>query len=570
VSAAPLYVDHTRGNADAALKGSNINWAKKTVQGARGVDLLLMSRYKKTIEKDGFLSANQELRESVGRLNCQGDVNRSAAMSIDDIRNLAEWRAEMVVKLCSRVRNREPSEFGFTVKSFCGSVGVEFPCKLLKKDSQEDIRRKIMAAVLRCSDAKWWRRRITVLNRRQVEAEMIRMGEVGAEGKPYVSNWGFKRIEMERAAAEKMMQQIKIVRQSDQLELQLSDVSKGTVANPAVRLSETIIRAKGLEDCAQEAGMVGLFFTLTCPSRFHARPTNARGISDKWAANGEPSPRDATLYLRTVWARIRARWAKAGIGVMGFRVAEPHKDGCPHYHMLVFCKWEDCQLAERIFAECALKDSPGERGAAKYRWKCIKIDSAQGSAVGYLMKYLAKGLTGEGVADDLDTGSEVEQTGISGIDAALRVRAWASIWGCRQFQFFGCASVTAWRELRRVSEPVESEKIEEARLLADSSRFGEYMRHALSAKIKALSMSSISKKYGDLVSRVVGVWVDGLPSSILTTRRDIWELRSAWEPRERSPVTWLDRCAGAVALAGLSLSENWGKSHAQGKVVASD
>lgn len=555
------WVDHTRGDAQKAYVASNRRWARKQLAQARGVDFVLMSRYKKTEAERGIIEANRDLRESVERLRTSGAVQRSAAVSDWEIKDLAKVRAKAASEIASRAAKRSGGvvfDVAFALREYCESFCMKWPARLGKRDSESRAVEKLVAASLRVCCEVWWRRQIKTQNRRRVESEMLRLGEVG-QGRPYISNWGFARVEGDRAAAQKLMKQIRLVRMSDQLELPLADVSARTVANPAVRLAETIVRAKGLQELAEQEGKEAIFFTLTAPARFHARPSTAKGISEKWQQAGEPSPRDAAQWLQQTWARVRARWKKHGIDVAGIRVAEPHKDACPHYHMMVFCDMQDAQLIERIFRECALSDSPTEPGAQKRRCDAKRIDNRKGSAVGYLVKYLAKGLTGEGVGDDVDTSTEsAESTGVDAVEGAARVRAWASLWGIRQYQFFGIPPVGPWRELRRLREPVSEPEMEEARIAADRGRYGEYLQCARKVALKVFTMPRIGMRYGLETMRTVGVWVKDKLSSIVVTRKDQWEMRPMWEPQERTPVDFLGRCTAALVLYGWELPEGWG------------
>ncbi|MTI98780.1 MAG: replication endonuclease [Marinobacter adhaerens] len=63
-------------------------------------------------------------------------------------------------------------------------------------------------------------------------------------------------------------------------------------------------------------------------------------------------------------------------------------------------------------------------------------------ATGYVAKYISKSIHGYEVGEDSHDNDAV--------GSAARIRAWASIWGIRQFQFMGSPSATVYRELRRL------------------------------------------------------------------------------------------------------------------------
>src|SRR5690606_23412232 len=97
----------------------------------------------------------------------------------------------------------------------------------------------------------------------------------------------------------------------------------------------------------------------------------------------------------------RAALSHIGIQPYGIRVVEPHHDGTPHWHMLFFLAPDQIDSVTQIIKRYALTEDPDETGAELYRVKVELIDSAKGSAVGYVAKYIAKNIDGEHVGADL-------------------------------------------------------------------------------------------------------------------------------------------------------------------------
>lgn len=139
---------------------------------------------------------------------------------------------------------------------------------------------------------------------------------------------------------------------------------------------------------------------------------------------------------------MRAKFERLGIRPYGLRIAEPHHDGTPHWHMLMFVAPDRQAEVIAIMRDYALQDSPNEPGAAQYRFKVDEIRRERGSAVGYLVKYVCKNIDGEGLDSDLE--------GVAANESAARAEAWARSHSVRQFQSFGVPPVSVWRELRRI------------------------------------------------------------------------------------------------------------------------
>ncbi|ROW48864.1 replication protein, partial [Cronobacter malonaticus] len=119
------------------------------------------------------------------------------------------------------------------------------------------------------------------------------------------------------------------------------------------------------------------------PSKFHAT-TKAGYRNSRW--NGA-SPADTQRYLTGLWARIRAKLHRDDIRIFGIRVAEPHHDATPHWHMLMFMLPEDVDRVRAVNTRYAREEDHHElkrEKARKARFHAEAIDPDKGSATGYV------------------------------------------------------------------------------------------------------------------------------------------------------------------------------------------
>ena len=183
-------------------------------------------------------------------------------------------------------------------------------------------------------------------------------------------------------------------------------------------------RIAGFEALAAAAGHKAEFLTMTAPSRFHARYSDGRPNPTYQAGN---DPRASQRFLCDVWARIRAKLAREGIAVYGFRIAEPHHDATTHWHLLLFVEPKDMQRLRDICRDYLLADSGDEPGAAKHRFKAVSVDPRKGSAAGYVAKYVAKNIDGFEVGQDFEGARAAADAGdwvkfIDALGGVLRCR----------------------------------------------------------------------------------------------------------------------------------------------------
>ncbi|MBW5829166.1 replication endonuclease [Yersinia kristensenii] len=392
---------------------------------------------------------------------------------------------------------------------------------------------KLASYIAKMQSESWWTRCLRRHCDKWKEHLHIALGNVSKKASPYsslgtVSDW--------REQKRRTREFLKSMELEDEKGNRISLIDKydHSVANPAIRRCELMARIRGFEDICTEMGYVGEFYTLTAPSKYHA--TNKHGHRNrKWCG---ADPARTQRYLRGVWSRVRAKLHREDIRVFGIRVAEPHHDGTPHWHMLLFMLPESVDQARKILRDYASEEDEEELYSArarKARFHAEAIDPEKGSATGYIAKYISKNI--DGFALDGETDDETDKPLK---EVAPAVSAWASRWRIRQFQFIGGAPVTVYRELRKMSDhetamglSVEFAAVHDA---ADYGRWAEYVNAQGGPFVKRENLiartyyetSETTNEYFEDVIRIRGVFSPpvGIDRPIIT-RTTEWKIVKA-------------------------------------------
>lgn len=439
------------------------------------------AEFRSNVAKIGYIPAHRAYFETVrgfpdARKHAPEFRERVAAGRAEAVRRrdtLTDYSSDEAV--CNWARRRA-AECGDTVERaagralgtalaytaaayYCEDAGVE-PVIVAPDAIKFGDAEKLEPAVRRMVSRTWWTRRARRKLDRDIETAAIIAGRVRRGVSPYVSARNLQRGEEADERNRQTLLQMEAVNELGET-FSVADLAEKSTANPHIRQCELMVRLKGCETLADRLGWVGLFVTWTCPSRFHRFQTREGGAvypNPKW--DGEQiMPRAAQAYLRKAWASCRALLAKTHARYFGIRVAEPHHDGCPHWHMLLFVSHERQAEVLDVMRRCALNDSPDEPGAQAHRFKVEVIDKAKGGATAYVAKYVSKMTTARGLDRVTERGDDGERhdNGAAPYESARRARRWASVHGIRQFQFFGLPPVGLYRELRRLDAEVPRE-----------------------------------------------------------------------------------------------------------------
>ncbi|QIY78363.1 replication endonuclease [Chromobacterium violaceum] len=491
----------------------------------------------------------------------------------------AKQRAFEADQLLSRGANMEQLE------RYCARYGVEPPAGKTNAG-----RAKRVACSL------WWRRALRRANARRSEHLSIQLGLVHCRHGLYASHDAIARRREQKRRNRGLLEALAAINELGQ-EYTLQELADLSISNPAIRRAELMVRIAGFEHIAQGLDYAGEFITLTAPSRFHPRH---KGSGQRNAKYNGATPIDTRDYLQTVWSRITAALARMGIKPFGFRVAEPHHDGTPHWHALLFMPKEAVTDFRRVVARHAVREDRQELGLTylltkteamqaarglrangakgklaemanklgieadfwanppRWVWKGIKprvwfkpIDWSVGTAAGYLAKYVAKNIdglkhNGQSIGDDFEA---QDHAGVAGPDdgaskdqaaatdatvTAIRVDAWASHWGIRQFQQIGGPPVGVWRELRRWDyQAADAEDVlMHAAIAADTGNWGRFVHLMGGHEAKRAEMplttardsQPAENRYGEPgQKRVFGV-VEVASGQLAQTRVHEWQI----------------------------------------------
>lgn len=306
-------------------------------------------------------------------------------------------------------------------------------------------RERIFTAILRMCTPDWWGRKIWRLRCDWRENQLRAIGAVHKKAHAYVSASSLMEWQEQRRKNRDFFKSHELVDEDGNVS-SLEDMINKSTSNPAIRRHELMARMAGVELVAQSRGDVGIFLTITCPSKYHSNIQSGHHNA-KW---NHTTVAQAQQYLCRVWNRATAKLKREDLRPYGFRVAEPHHDGTPHWHALLFMPQAEVKATIAILREYFIKEDRAELGRnTGARFKSKKMDPRKGSATAYIAKYISKNIDGHALAGELD-----DESGRPLNETAKYAMAWASLHRIRQFQPMGQPPVTVYRELRKLSNQI--------------------------------------------------------------------------------------------------------------------
>ena len=528
------------------------------------------------IDAEARQAAPDYARFAIGAPSAQRDVWRrwlgefggAAASQLSDSQIKARAHAYALearsIDIGEWAESRPWHEFARLVE-FCRSREVEPPAVAFLLRG--------MSARVRCP--YWWRRALRRMVARKCERGALSLGLVSKpRGTPYASDQALMRRIAQNERNARVMQ-FTVMENDEGYRRTLAELAAVAVSNKAIRRGELMTRIRGCEAIADECGYPGLFLTLTCPSRFHSTLRDGR----RNPKHDGSTPRDAQEWLCKRFELARSKLHRKGIRMFGFRVAEPHHDGCTHWHALLwFESRESLHAARRIIRDYWLRDAGDEPGAQRYRVNSKKM--IPGRASGYVAKYVSKNIDDHAITSHLDDYAEGEIApdllGDLEIKPSQRVEAWAATWGIRQFQPLGQPPVTVWRELRRVREDearragfngtihkawLAAQKV--AGVLADWARYVKAQGGMMLGRACRIVMRHDVREVEGLYGRTerpvpIGVALNDPCARTVWSERRLWRVidvqdeaadEGAKAPRSGAPRTRVNNCTQAVDAA---------------------
>lgn len=420
----------------------------------------------------------------------------------------------------------------------------------------------IPGSLARMLCADWWYRKLWQMRCEWREEQLRAVCLINKKASPYVSYEAVIHKREQRRKSLEFFQSHELVN-ADGDTLDMEDVVNASSSNPAHRRNEMMACVKGLELIAEMRGDCAVFYTITCPSRFHATLNNGRP-NPKWTSE---TVRQSSDYLVDTFAAFRKTMHKAGLRWYGVRVAEPHHDGTVHWHLLCFMRKKDRRTLTALLRKFAIREDRAELGNnTGPRFKSELINPRKGTPTSYIAKYISKNIDGRGLAKEIS-----KETGKLLRDSAEHVSAWASLHRVQQFRFFGIPGRQAYRELRllagqaaraqgdkKAGTPVlENARLDAVLAAADAGCFATYImkqggvlvprKHHLIRT--AYELNDEPGTYGDHGIRIYGIWSPIVEGRICTHAMKWKMVRKAVDVQEatadqgaRAPWTRGNNC----------------------------
>ncbi|MBV5278120.1 MAG: replication endonuclease [Campylobacteraceae bacterium] len=163
----------------------------------------------------------------------------------------------------------------------------------------------------------------------------------------------------------------------------LADLVISVYHSPERYYAEIQNRVNTLETIAKKRDLKPIFMTLTLPSEFHKFKTTKSGKQIKNPTYNGTNPKESVKVLTKMYAKLRQDRSLKELSKeerIYFRVNEPHKDGTPHTHILMFIPSDRIERVKKAYER--LYDN---------RANDIQVVTDDiNNSVAYVMKYVNK------------------------------------------------------------------------------------------------------------------------------------------------------------------------------------
>lgn len=163
----------------------------------------------------------------------------------------------------------------------------------------------------------------------------------------------------------------------------LLDNSMHANINPKKYFAEVNNRVNSLFEYSKMLGLYPVFLTMTLPPEYHPNSKTFKKYTVRESIR-ELSYRWKKFIDRKIFKHIKKT---INHNMIYLRVIEPHKDGCPHCHALIFIPKNFIIPVKKAFIASFSADASrnAHKDAFKYVWS-----GQEGGAIAYILKYINK------------------------------------------------------------------------------------------------------------------------------------------------------------------------------------
>jgi hypothetical protein len=285
----------------------------------------------------------------------------------------------------------------------------------------------------RMEDWVYIKRKLSILIKENyLERERLD-GEVGYHGKNI-----FVGSESLRLRAQQIEKNESFLRKHFQIST--DDIETNIHSNQAKKyFAENYKACVGTEEYARDLGYGCLFITLTVPAHMHSNPTSKNNTWDGTTI------KEAHDYLAQKWKKFTNDLSRKKYSIklsegdlFGYRVVEPHADGTPHWHALIYSAHE---LLKGSILTLLEKHFSNKSEALTTSYFPMNSENESHPPISYIVKYLSGAVDFDNNYITNNSDDKIK---------AQQVDAWKSAVRLRSFQAFGkTAPKTYWRLFRK-------------------------------------------------------------------------------------------------------------------------